>query len=285
MRRLNEWKAMNPTPGSTSSNSSTSASTNKTATNKNYKNRFTKILNYAKAHKEPIAVRAEIKKVDSHFFHYTVHYKKDNSEWETDLLVAVSRFTDDWTYQFHRDGELISSKHGVGYEELLDALRFFIEIPPAGTSDYNDLLVEWVEIKNNSNTSSNNKTLNNKLYLWETFVEAVIDYIESQPALSDLKVNHYGEGSTGIWQTLHIYDGLPDGNDIRIRFNIETENFEIFTKYDNFKKIKSSGFNFLMSTLNDNAFTIFELGGFDFLSLRESKSTIDDFRDYDILWD
>jgi hypothetical protein len=137
---------MNPTPGSTASTSSTTASTSKTAATKNYKNRFTKILNYAKAHKEPTAVRAEIKKVDNHFFHYMVHYKKDSSEWETDLLVAVSRFTDVWTYQFHRDGELISTKHGAGYEELLNALRFFIEIPPAGTPDYNDLLIESVEL-------------------------------------------------------------------------------------------------------------------------------------------
>lgn len=148
MRRLNEWKAMNQTPGSTSSNSSTSASTSKTATNKNYKNRFTKILNYADLHKPPTAVSTEIKKIDSHFFHYTVHYKKDSSEWQTNLLVAISRFTEDWTYQFHRSGDLISSKHGVGYEELLNALRFFIEIPPVGTSDYNDLLVESIELAN-----------------------------------------------------------------------------------------------------------------------------------------
>lgn len=285
MRRLNEWKAMNPTPGSTSSNSSTTASTNKAATNNNYRNRFTKLLTYAKAHKPPTAERAEIKQLTNYSFNYMVHYKKDNSEWDTNLLVAISRFSDSWAIHFARDGEVISTRSGDGYEELLNALRFFLFIPPAGTPEYKNLLVEWVEIKNNSNTSSNSKTSSNKFYLWETFVEAVIDYIKSQPALSDLKVNHYGEGSTGIWQTLHIYDGLPNGNDIRIRFNIETENFEIFTKYDNFKKIKSSGFNFLMSTLNDNAFTIFELGGFDFLSLRESKSTIDDFKDYDILWD
>ena len=285
MRRLHEWKIMNQGSGSISSTGSTSASVSSTVNNKSYKNRFTKLLNYAKAHKPISAERVEIKKIDNHFFHYMVHYKNNSSEWETDLLVAVSRFTDDWTCQFHRDGELISSKRGSGYENLLQALQFYIDIPSIGTSDYKNLLVEWVEIKNNSNTSSNNKTLGNKLYLWETFVEAVIDYLESQPALSDLKVKHYGEGSIGIWQTLHIYDGLPDGDDIRIRFNTETENFEIFTKYDNFKKIKSSGFNFLMSTLNDNAFTIFELGGFDFLGLRESKSTIDDFKDYDILWD
>ena len=143
-------------------------------------------------------------------------------------------------------------------------------------------LKEW---KVMSQSTASAKTASSKDALWKTFIDAVIDYINSIPELSDLKTSHYGEGSTGIWRVLHIYDNLPESHDIRIRFNTETEAFEITTKYEDFKTIKGHGFNFLMSTLNDIAFTIFELGGFDFLSLRETFSIADDFKLYENLWD
>lgn len=136
MRRLREWKVMNPSPGNSVTGSTTSAS-------KNYKNRFTKLLDYAEAQGKPaIVVKTEIKNITNNSFHYTVYYEKNNSKWTADLLVATSKFTDDWTVQFYRDGELIGSKHGKGYEDLLNALSFYLEIPLVGTPEYDNLLIE-----------------------------------------------------------------------------------------------------------------------------------------------
>lgn len=142
MRRLREWKVMNPSPSNSVTGSTTS-------TSKKYKNRFTKLLDYAEAQgKAATVVKTLITNITNNSFHYTVYYEKDNSKWTTDLLVATSRFTDDWTVQFYRDGELIGSKHGKGYEELLNALSFYLEIPSVGTPEYNNILIEAAELTN-----------------------------------------------------------------------------------------------------------------------------------------
>jgi hypothetical protein len=196
--------------------------------------------------------------------------------------VAISKLTDDWAFQYWIDGKYDSGEQGEGYEDLIRALGFYLNTPSVGTPEYDNLLVEWVVMKNNS---SNTKTPGDRYSLWKTFVDAAVEYINSIPELSDLKTSQYSEGSTGVWKSFHIYDKLPEGHDIRIRFNTETEEFEIAADYEDFNTIRNRGFNLLMSTLNDIAFTIFELGGFDFLSLRESFSTIDDFKLYENLWD
>lgn len=129
MRRLREWKAMQK------------ASTTPTSNN-NYRNRFTKLLTYAQAHKPATVVKTLITNITNNSFHYTVYYEKNNSKWTTDLLVATSRFSDSWAVQFARDGEVLINKSGNGYEELLLALNFFIDVPAIGSSEYKNLLVE-----------------------------------------------------------------------------------------------------------------------------------------------
>lgn len=101
---------------------------------------------------------------------------------------------------------------------------------------------------------------------WNRLVDKVTKYIKSRPELSDLKID---SRSNGKLQVLRIYDNLPEGHDIVISYNIGNELFVINAEYDGFQKIPGKGFNSLMTTLQDTAFTIFELGSFDFLSLRE----------------
>ncbi len=141
------------------------------------------------------------------------------------------------------------------------------------------ILKEWLDANGNkinsiktSTTSvvNKSKTPHSNFVLWDTFVRAVKAYLALHIELADIKTNHFGDKS-GIWRTLHIYDySVPEGTDISIKYNISTEDYEISADYDGFETIKGNGFNLLMSTLDDIAFTIFELGSFDFKSLRES---------------
>ena len=139
------------------------------------------------------------------------------------------------------------------------------------------ILREWVDANGSkimpkaaSAAKAKTKTSYNNFKLWNNFVRAATKYIEAQPELNSLKTNCYGDNS-GIWRTFHIYDySIPEGPDISIRFNINTEDYEISSKYDGFDTVVGNGFNLLMSTLDDIAFTIFEVGSFDFRALRES---------------
>lgn len=117
---------------------------------------------------------------------------------------------------------------------------------------------------------------------WNQFVDKVTKYIKSRPELNNLKID---SRSNGKLQSLHIYDPMPMSDDIAISYNIGNELFVIYADYDGFQKITGKGFNSLMETLQDIAFTIFELGGFDFLALRESVNSVAaDFKLYESLW-
>ena len=271
--KLSEWKVMNQS----ASNSSGS-----------YKKRFEKLIKYHIDHASSELESITKKDIRDNYFRLSEHYNTGHTEFDRDIVASYDKDSDTFFLRVFVNSKEVYSKLCDSYENFVEAAESYLYLPDPGTQEYDDLLVEWVAMKNTSNTSSptNNKTPSDNYTLWKTFVEAVFDYIDSIPELSDLKTSQYGEGSTGVWKSLRIYDNLPEGHDIKIRFNIETEDFEITASYEDFNTARGHGFNLLMSTLNDIAFTIFELGGFDFLSLKESFSSIaDDFKTYENLWD
>lgn len=139
MRRLYEWKDDKGNKVKLNSTSTVSNSSSQT-NDKDYKNRFTKLLDFAKAHSK--AERTEIKQLNSNGFHYSEHHNNKGFEWDIDLLVATSRFTYDWAFQYHVDGKYNDGKQGEGYEDLIRALSFYLNTPVVGTTEYDNLLVE-----------------------------------------------------------------------------------------------------------------------------------------------
>lgn len=138
MRRLYEWKVMTNSQNASNTNISSSGQ----AAVNTYKNRFTKLIDYAKAHKSSTAVRTEAKKITSNSFHYMEHHNANGSEWDIDISVAISRFNGTWALNYYIDGVLDSDEDGTGYEDLIRALSFYMNTPNHGTPEYNDLLVE-----------------------------------------------------------------------------------------------------------------------------------------------
>lgn len=144
--RLREWKTMNASQSTTSqSTTKTTAAASSTSNNKDYKNRFKKLLDYVQAHSK--AERKEIKRLTNNSFHYSEHHNEKGCEWDTNILVII--FSDDWAFHYYIDGQYDSGEQGEGYEDLIRALSFYINTPSVGTAEYNNLLTEWVAMKNN----------------------------------------------------------------------------------------------------------------------------------------
>lgn len=156
MRRLYEWTYDN---GNTKSSTTKASSP---ANDKNYKNRFTKLLDYVKAHSK--AERKEIKQINNNGFHYSEHHNEKGYEWDTDILAATSKFTYDWAIQYWIDGKYDSGEQGKGYEDLVRALSFYINTPSVGTPEYNNLLKESVETQESSSMAEDFELYEN---LWD----------------------------------------------------------------------------------------------------------------------
>ena len=57
--------------------------------------------------------------------------------------------------QYKVNNKLIADYSGTGWEELLYILDAgYIDLPKKGTPEYNNLLVEWVVMKNNNTSES-----------------------------------------------------------------------------------------------------------------------------------
>lgn len=134
MSRLYEWKQMNNT-----SNNNSSVSNPPTG----YKNRLSKLADYAGAHMTSTAINSAVELLDSHALHYKeYHRQNDGKEYNFSIIINLSRFDDKWTIKHFLNDEFDCSRKGEGYEDLLSALAFYMNTPPYGTSEYNNLLVE-----------------------------------------------------------------------------------------------------------------------------------------------
>lgn len=143
--RLREWKIMNASQSTSQSTTKTTAAASSTSNNSDYKNRFKKLLDYIKAHSK--AERKEIKKLTNNRFHYLEHHNEKGDEWDMEILVIT--LSNYWAFHYYIDGHYEHGEKGEGYEDLIRALSLYISTPSVGTTEYNNLLTEWVAMKNN----------------------------------------------------------------------------------------------------------------------------------------
>lgn len=133
MPRLYEWKQMNNT-----SNNNSSASNPSTG----YKNRLSKLADYAIAHATPTAIKSDIELLSSHALHFKEYHNLNGKGYSYSVIINLSRFDGKWTIKHYLNDEYDSLRKGEGYEDLLKSLAFFMNTPKYGTPEYNDLLVE-----------------------------------------------------------------------------------------------------------------------------------------------
>jgi hypothetical protein len=280
MRHLYEWTYANGS--TTKANNSSSNNSSSPANDKIYKNRFTKLLDYAKAHSK--AERKEIKQLNNNGFHYSEHHNDRGFEWDTDILVATSRFTYDWAFQYWVDGKYDSGEQGKGYEDFIRALGFYINTPNYGTPEYDNLLkesvgkdlLEW-QLKPNNSTTTNQpagtyKAKFTKLVNW---------------------LNKFYHGSrlhklddTGI--DIELWFGR---NDLRltIDFDPKTEQWKaVFDRLNPLPTIlgdkSGKGYSALLDMLVDSA-AIMDYAKPLCESYTDESSTADEFKIYENLWD
>lgn len=133
MSRLYEWKQMNNT-----SNNNSSASNPSTG----YKNRLSKLADYAIAHATGSAVKSDIELLSSHALYFKEYHNLNGKECNYSVIINLSRFDSKWTIKHYLNDEYDCSRKGEGYEDLLSALAFYMNTPNYGTPEYNNLLVE-----------------------------------------------------------------------------------------------------------------------------------------------
>ncbi len=135
---LNEWNLMSK-PASNSSGS--------------FKKRFEKLIKYHIDHASSELESITKKDIKDTYFRLSEHYNNSHHEFDRDLVVSYDKDSDTFMFRIFIDGKEVDNILRKGYENFVTAIEPYMFLPDSGTQEYDDLLVEWVAMKN-SNTSS-----------------------------------------------------------------------------------------------------------------------------------
>lgn len=189
--RLREWKDSN---GKKVDTGIPTVSTINTSSG--FKSRFKKLLDYQIKHKSKSVDSYEIKKLTDDEFHYIEHCSSGYIKYDKEVVVHIRQQTEAWSMKAYLDGELKDDRSGFGYDELIETLNFYLNLPTVGTPDYNNLLQEWLDTKGKkvSTTSSpvttSSQPASNTTY--KDKLQKLLDYHISQiPNCTDSKVIDY----------------------------------------------------------------------------------------------
>lgn len=167
--RLKEWRdasgnkvKLPASAGATKSNSATKAPIG------SFKNRLTKLIDYAIAHKWSKITKVEIVKITSDSLEFIEHY---DSGVDITYDIYIGALTEAWKLKIYSSVADDTEKpildiSGMEWVELLKTIREYIIVPVVGTPEYKDLLLEdssnsfheWVDTKGNKVTLPNDNT-------------------------------------------------------------------------------------------------------------------------------
>lgn len=121
-----------------------------------YKERFKKLFSYAYQHRYSKITTMDIIKLTDDEVHFIEYYDTSNT---VEYQIYVRAATEAWNLKIYTTDDLEGRKKAVDlsgseWVNLLKELRNYIAVPVTGTPEYKNLLTEWVEIKNNSSTST-----------------------------------------------------------------------------------------------------------------------------------
>ena len=273
--KLREWQYMSKPAASNSSAS--------------YKKRFEKLIKYHIDHASSELESITKKDIKDDSFHLTEHYKNVNHEFDRDVIVSVDTKTNTFFLTSFINGKEVESLQRDSWEEFLKLLDLFLFLPDEGTSDYDDLLVEWVLMKGSqtpsrSTTSTSSKT--NK----EKFKE-LTDYMMKHKGSLTARAEVPEVDDNGFTYKEHWASTATSGKGYVLTLIVNYSRFNSSWRYELYmdtsliKEAKGSGWEDLLEEL-EKYFHVPKAGSQEYRSLTEAASSIaDDFKLYENLWD
>ena len=253
--KLNEFKYMNQ-PASNSSGS--------------FKKKFTNLINYHIDHASSELESITKKDIRDTYFHVAEHYNNGHHEFDRDIVVSYDKDSKTFFFRIFVDGKEVDSTLCYSYEELVEVATNYMFLPDSMTPEYDDLLVEFVLMKN-SNTSSqaasSNKT-SSKNYPDQTDrYKRLLSQIKAD-GLCKVTVNLLDDRILAF--TTH--DGLP----VKI----------IFKPYVPSYLVQIDGGDIYCEDYEEVLQILMDIEVIKNTDLCESYSSIaDDFKTYENLWD
>lgn len=283
---LREWKYIN---GSQAQASKSSAGS--------YKKRFEKLIKYHIDHASSELERIVRKDIRDTYFHLGEHYNDGKEEFDRDIVVSYDKNSDTFFLRIFIDGKQVDDILRKGYEAFVKAIEAYMYLPDSGTEEYDDLLVEWVAMKNTSTGSSSptsGSSQASKKTSRERFKE-LTDYMIAH-------VNSFKHKKVSKAEVVRLDDSgftykeraSMNGEDFILtllvygnKYNPSSTawKYELYIDTELIKEDKGTSMKELLKGLSGN-FKVPKIGEPEYDSICESVSSMaDDFKLYENLWD
>lgn len=162
---LREWQYIQGSPAQASTSTFSGS-------NKGFKKRFDKLIKYYGQHLPAEVDYITVNLLTRGTLNFTEHL---NNGDKVNYDIFLDDFdTGEWRIMYRVNNQLIDDYSGTGWEELLYTLSAgYIDLPKKGTLEYNNLLTEWVVMKNNNTSTSYKKR-------FEKLIKYHIDHASSE---------------------------------------------------------------------------------------------------------
>jgi hypothetical protein len=212
---------------------------------------------------------------------------------KVEYRISIDPTSEVWNIKILVDEQLHDDLQGTGWTKLLKTIKPYIEIPDVGTSEYKDLLVEWIDTNGNKinlgNSSSTSQPTTKAPYKTNK---------EKFTALTQYMQNHKDSFVTNT-QVIHLDDKgfiykehrKPSGKEYTIEVDVIYSRFSPAWSFDVYKNnvdlldsFSGTGWEKFLYYLS-TYFNVPSYGSSEYKSLTESASIADDFKLYENLWE
>jgi hypothetical protein len=257
-----------------------------------YKKRFEKLIKYHIDHASSELESITKKVINDYDFHLGEHYNNGAGEFDKEIIVKVNKNTDTFSISILINGKEVIDRIVTGYKYFVKEMITFMWLPDEGTPEHDDLLVEWVDAQGKKVTlgSSAPAQSNKKLSNRDKFIE-ITDYMKANKSIHVNKAEVTRLDDSGFTYKETIESNIT-ANTIS---NVVVCNHSRFSDawsceiYRNNKIIEDTlghGWPDLLRLLNAYFNAPMSKDPIYQKLLESVKySTIDDFKNYETLWD
>lgn len=278
---LNEWTLMSPPAQQAQAVKASSSG---------YKKRFEKLIKYHIDHASSELESVTKKDIRDSYFHLTEHYNDGREEFDRDIVASYDKASGTFFFRIFIDGkETYESKLSKSYEDFVKTIEAYMFLPDSRTLEYDDLLVEWVAMKNSSTTSqASTKTNKEKFKELTNYMIANANFASAKKVSKAevIRLDDYGftykeavnmNGQDFILTLLVSYGNKHNPASTAWKS-------ELYMDTDRIREDRGNGMEELLQAIKGN-FKVPTFGSPECDSICESISIADDFKAYENLWD
>lgn len=225
---LTEWVAMN----------------NK-ASSSGYKKRFEKLIKYHIDHASSELESVTTKDISNWHFRLGEHYNTGSQEFDREIAVSVDKATNTFYLNIFVDGKQVYHNDYKSYEEVLEILTdTYMFLPDEDTQEYNNLLVEWVAMKNSTASNSQPASSITGGY-WKRFNKLIYYHVTHKGRDVD-KVIRTKVSKDGFHYTEHHRGGVSGYEyDVVVNIDLATDHWTFQTSVDGKPRLGGAGDGYL----------------------------------------